>query len=188
MRSLTLAALAAAALALPAPAHAADHDFRGGCGYDTTYDVTRDGHLPGYRTWTGDIRLVVIATGTDRMPAPVVPVTDVWCELFVNGVSRGHVVDAPDGTGATAAAARFTVTARPTDVTGFCTHATIGGTPLTQCPMVDSIQVVPQEVVDAVDVALFAFYDNVRTPVEQAACPVLGGDVVLDCEPYDPPT
>jgi hypothetical protein len=136
MRKVLAALVASVALGAPAaPARAAQYDFRGECGFDTLHEPLLSGD-----TWTGEVEVAVYAAsvvpGPTRplyVPEPAVAVTDVWCEMLVNGVSRGNVLTAPDGTGFTAAVAPFSYEALDTDVVDLCTHATVDGTPLVRC-------------------------------------------------------
>jgi hypothetical protein len=124
MKSLLVATLLATAL-VPGVAHADPYfGYEGRCSYATLNDTTPNAALGGQSTWNGVARVYVVPVDEDGVPtgAPVA----ARCELVVNDVSRGIVLDAGSGTGAVAAAGPLTYTAAVTDVVYLCTVVTIG--------------------------------------------------------------
>jgi hypothetical protein len=186
MKNLLTALAVVLAIAPVGPlAHASHLDYLGGCSFDSAPDATGS-------TYVGQVDVVIVATGPEplKAPEPTVAVTDVSCELVVNGVSRGAVLTAPDGTGATAAAGPLTYTADPTDFVDLCTHATIGGEPFDQCSPACTCDPPPGDlvgdIVDLLDEAVFEQIDPTVCAVLRALAPL--NDVAPDVLHVDPET
>jgi hypothetical protein len=131
MKSLLVATLLAAA-AVPGVAHADPYfGYEGRCTYTVLNDTTPNALLGGQSTWNGVARVHVVPVDEDGVPtgAPVA----AKCELVVNRVSRGIVLDAGSGTGAVAAAGPLMYTAAVTDTVDLCTIVTIGSVTQRTC-------------------------------------------------------
>ncbi len=198
MKTLVLACLAAALLT-PA-AHASGQTYTGGCGWDTVHNPTGNGALGGTDVWTGAADVYVVPTDSSGLPTG--GAVTAWCELRINGESRGTVLGPVSGTGAVAAAGPWQFRAHPYDNVTICTHVTTSAGPEVVCPDVALYQFPPQPVADLVDYVLGPAYpvlDEVDSTIVQpavtatdvAACAVLGGDTfagpywVWDCPPFE---
>jgi hypothetical protein len=125
MKSLLAATLLAAAVLVPGVAHADPYfDYEGNCAEAAVNDTTPGGLLGGPGTWNGAVRVHVVAL--DRNGAPSGATIAAKCDLRVNGVSRGIVLDAGSGPGAVAGAGPLTYTAAVTDLVELCPVVTIG--------------------------------------------------------------
>jgi hypothetical protein len=174
LKKLLLAGLAAGMLATAAPMAQANHNgnFTGGCGFDTVNQETATG-----QSWVGEASVVIVATTPGTPPAPNTPnptasITNVSCEFFINGVSQGTILTAPNGTGVTANAGRFEFSASETDTTTVCTHATINGTPYTHCADGEVTQIPPQAVIDAIN-AVFQIIADATAGLDPLLCSVI---------------
>jgi hypothetical protein len=179
MNRLILAGLAAGVLCAvaPVPAHATTYDFRGECDFETLQQATVTGDQ-----WIGTVGVLIVATDDSprKLPAPDVRITDVSCELLVNGMSQGTVLTAPDGTGVTGAvAAPFGFTADLTDEVVLCTNATVGGTPFHRCPDPRVIQIPPGEYPSVIEI-LLEVLDPVLAQIDPVGCAVLRTLAALD--------
>lgn len=115
------------------PAHADPYfDYEGGCSLATVNDLTPDGLLGGQDTWNGVVRVYVVAL--DQYGLPSGATIAAKCDLRVNGVSRGIVLDAGSGPGAVAGAGPLTFTMAVTDFVQVCPVVTIGSVTQEWCP------------------------------------------------------
>jgi len=132
MRSVLVAALLAAAALTPAAAHAdPSSDFVGGCDAATVNDTTPGGTLGGQESWHGLVWAHVVPV--DSAGVPTGAAVAATCELRVDGVSRGTVLDAGSGTGAVAGAGPLAFTASVADPIEICAVVTIGSVTPTKC-------------------------------------------------------
>lgn len=189
MKKLSLAVLVGMLAAIaPISAHAAPTTFTGGCGFRALNDVTPGGQMGGQDTWNGEVELGVIPT-TAGVPNGS-PVT-ASCEFKVNGVSQGTVLGPISGVGFVGGVGQFQYVAGITDVVTLCTHVSslLGGNE-TVCADAVVTQVVPQPVVDAIDLVFTAVVDvlndAILSQLDPTICPVLAslapgvGPVIID--------
>jgi hypothetical protein len=208
VKRLVLAALAAgAALVVPAPmAHAGDAGYAGTCRFSTLNDVTPGGQLGGNNSWNGQVNVAVVATNGGDPAVPTGDPISVDCELRINGISQGVVLHA-EGPGVAAGADDLTYTSVEGDVVSMCTNVTITHADHTHessvCVDATRTQIVPQPVIDAINLVLDFIADNTIV-VDMIVCPILAGlpdvpgvlewddggdtyllgELFLDCYPY----
>jgi hypothetical protein len=173
-----LAAIALGAIAVvPAsPASAHEEGFEGpGCRFATVNDTTPGGQLGGQNQWNGTINTLVVPT---HAGVPSGDPVDVECELRINGVSQGTVLTA-SGVGVAASAGPFSFAAADTDVIEICTIVIIvhnhppHGTHthvIIICRIATVTQIVPQPVVDAINMVIDFFNDNIASQIDPTLC------------------
>jgi hypothetical protein len=211
LKKLLLAGVAAGALALGAPVAQADHvGYEGpGCTFNTLNDTTPGGQIGGQNQWTGEAAILAIAT--DAAGVPNGASITVECEMFINGNSQG-VYLATSGTGIAATTYAkenpggvFSFSAADTDVVTVCDNVTIDGHFIQNCSDAETTQIVPQPVVDAINLAIDTLNSTVLEQIDPTICPFIGmaapgvpgvvditpeGDVFVvtelwyDCPPY----
>lgn len=210
MKKYLLASAAIGLLAVGAPtAHAADPTVQGGCRISTVNDTTPGGALGGQGVFTGQVNLAAVAVNGDNTPAS----GTATCTLVINGVPQLPPALSVTSTGVFVGADTVQFNSNSdSDVIEICTD--IPTTPPTHfCQTLTLTQVVPQPVVDAIDLVIATLNDNVLSKIDPTLCPLLGslapgippaiyidpeGDTyvgghtinekVWDCPPYDPPT
>jgi hypothetical protein len=196
-KNLTLGAAALSLLVATAPVARADHgQYVGGCSFLALNDTTPDGSLGGQNQWTGEIDTVVVAT--DWNGIPMLASVDVECELLVNGVSQGVVLSA-SGTTVAASAGPFSYTAQEGDVVTLCDHVRVDWHTTTQCHDAVNTPLIPQPVVDVLDLLLdttgqvvdlvneisIQAIDPILCPVLAALAPGVPGIVDIDGDDGD---
>jgi hypothetical protein len=92
--------------------------YWGNCSFQNVNEATGTG-----QSWIGEANVAIVTT-FNGIPFPLA-VENVSCEFFINGVSQGAVLTAPNGTGATVEPGRFEYAASRADVVTMCTHATV---------------------------------------------------------------
>jgi hypothetical protein len=182
MRPLLLA-LALAALTVP-PA-AADHaDWSGGCSHATVGTPVRSDLQAGATRYRGAMRLSIVFHSTTEVPVRA----DVTCLLFVNGELRA-AYGPVSVLGAGVAAWPLDLALRYDDVVTGCEEIRYSnGEANTWCADCACVQIIPQPVLDLVDLV----YQPLAPTVELAhdtACATTGdvhvaGDWLLDCPPW----
>jgi hypothetical protein len=183
--------------------------YRGGCGFSTLNDTTPGGQLGGQDVWNGGVYLAVRTNDSDNALATIT----ASCELKVNGVSQGIVLGPVSGQGVVATAGTIQFTAAVTDIVSLCDHVKVGtAAEEVVCGDATTTQIIPQPVVDIIDMVIKAINDNVLSQIDPTICPIIAkaapgvgpviingeGDVWLftndptdkwyDCPPYDPTT
>jgi hypothetical protein len=174
VRRVLLSCLAAGVLGLAVPnAHAADPSYLGRCGFATTQDNRAGGALGGRSVRTGEVHLYVVPVASG---VPAGGAVTAWCELRVNGVSRGTVLGPVSGTGAVVAAGPLQFRTPWSDIVTICTHVVTAAGTEVYCPDAAPTEVVPQPVYDAIELLGLS-----PAPVaDTAACAALGGDTTYD--------
>lgn len=166
MRRTVLAAALATTLLTPVAAHAARHDYRGGCGFVAVNDTTPGEVLGGRSVWNGVVYLLVIATDDSerRLPDPTASVT-AWCTLRINYGYEQTVLGPTSGTGVVADAGTIAFTADVTDVVELCTHVRIGNeAEHLVCKPATVTPVIPEPVVALIRMAEAIVCQQVESP------------------------
>lgn len=203
LRTLLVAALAAAGLAVP-PAHAAQgSQVSGDCGFNAVNQET----LTGPDDWRGEVYLYAVLTHPDPAAGPVS--ASVTCYVMVDGVPQPGTRITMPATGAVAAAGVVRYQAREDQWVDLCMEVDFlsDDTPTEYigCGSMTPPQLPPQEIVDLVN-EVFDTVDEVMIQVvDPFVCPGLGahagtygpvtvtqgGDVYVgtdlywDCPPYE---
>jgi hypothetical protein len=182
MKSALVAALLAAAALTPAAAHADPYyGYLGGCSFALVDDPTPGGPSGGQDTWNGVVRVHVVPVDYYGVPtgAPVA----AKCELRVDGVSRGIVLDAGSGTGVVAGAGPLTFTAADAAWIDLCSVVTIDSVTQTRCLSLTPVPICPAwlcegnlltAVIDAADDQVKAL-DPATCAALAAAAPTVDG-------------
>jgi hypothetical protein len=193
------------AVTAPVTAHADGVAYRGQCRFAAINDTSPGSLLGGQDVFNGQVNAVFVANNpTDHISG--------FCELIVNSVSQGDVLDATlPGTGFVAAAGRITYTAPEGSVVQLCDHVTTtsGGSEV-HCGTAITIPVCPDQVCgDGAPLGKYGLVDQTVCPIFVSlaatvdSLPTAGvlfidpveGDVYLggttaddkfwDCPPYD---
>ncbi len=165
MKKLLMATLAVGMLTVSAPiaAHAAHTSYRGGCGFATLNDTTPGGQLGGQDVWNGEVDMEIIATDSSANKVPQPFAISAFCELLVNGVSQGTVLGPQSGIGFVAAVGQIQFTASTTDIVSLCDNVTVDGESTRNCTDAVITQIIPQPVIDLLDMVINTAIDALNT-------------------------